>query len=106
MNRKDAKDYINGRMKKYSDFINKLGAEMIEEWNNGDYRAAGMYDGQIAQYLDLAPNPYYEEYEDPSTRDPMAAAQFVSGWLYGISGQAEEHRDAIVDCFKPNDLLT
>ena len=33
---------------------------MISVWNIGDYRAAGMYDGQIAQYLDLAPNPYYE----------------------------------------------
>ena len=33
---------------------------MISVWNIGDYRAAGMYDGQIAQYLDLAPNPYLE----------------------------------------------
>ena len=46
--RKDAKSYISGRMKKFQNFIDKLGKEMVTEWNNGDYRAAGMYDGQIA----------------------------------------------------------
>lgn len=77
----------------------------MTEWSNGDYRAAGMYEAQIAQYLDLAPNPYYSTF-DADKRDPMAPAQFAAGWLYGISFQTEEHRDEIVNCFQTSDDLT
>ena len=68
LNRKDAKTYIAGRMKKYQSFISKLSDEMMKEWSIGDYRNAGMYNGQIAQYLGVAPNPYYDE--EPEYKDP------------------------------------
>jgi len=45
LNRKDAKTYIAGRMKKYQSFISKLSDEMMKEWSIGDYRNAGMYNG-------------------------------------------------------------
>ena len=84
MKRPDAKEFIEGRMKKYKNFIDQLGSEMITEWNNGDYRAAGMYDGEIAQYMGLVPNPY-NALESIDDMDPEAPAQFIAGWLYGIS---------------------
>ena len=40
------------------------------------------------------------------TRDPMAPAQMSAGWLFGISNQEQEMRDAIVACYKVNDDLT
>jgi hypothetical protein len=59
LSRKDADKYVQGRYTKYKAFIDKISKEMMQEFTQGDYRAAGMYDAQIAQYLDLAPNPYY-----------------------------------------------
>ena len=36
----------------------------------------------------------------------MGPAQFIAGWLYGISDQTMDKRDAIVDCFTPShDLM-
>jgi len=103
MARPDAKKYIEGREKKYKAEINQLGGEMIARWQSGVYFDAGMYDGQIAQRIGLAPGPYTLE---DDTRDPMAPAQMTAGWLFGISGQAEEMRDAIIACYKVNDSLT
>ena len=36
----------------------------------------------------------------------MGPAQLIAGWLYGISDQTMDKRDAIVDCFAPShDLM-
>lgn len=111
MARKDAKDYLNKRYTKFKAFIDKLSGEMLMEWGNGDYRAAGMYDGQIAMYMDLAPNPYHLEDEcvgcvEADKMDPTAPAQFMAGWLYGVSGQTIEFRDEVMKCYKQDDNIT
>jgi len=66
-----------------------------------------MYNGQIAQYLGLAPGgPATEELDAQADQDPMVPAQFLAGWIYGISGRTKDYRDAMVKCFKVNDELT
>ena len=36
----------------------------------------------------------------------MGPAQLIAGWLYGISDQTMDKRDAIVECFTPShDLM-
>ena len=64
-----------------------------------------MYDGQISQYMGLVPNAYPDMLADDA-QDPMAPAQFIAGWLFGITTQTVEKQDAIVACYTKNDDLT
>ena len=67
-----------------------------------------MYDGYIAQRMGLVQSPYndLEGSDDGPERDMMGPAQLIAGWLYGISDQTMDKRDAIVECFTPShDLM-
>ena len=78
---------------------------MVERWQSGVYFDAGMYDGQISQYMGLVPNPYTAETEAEQL-DGQAPAQYIAGWLYGISWQQEDLRDKIIACYTENDIIT
>ena len=106
MNRKDAKDFLEARYKKYKAMIDQRAGFMIDSWTNGVYFDAGMYNGQINQYMGLVKSPYDEELEADKKRDELAPGKFLAGWLYGISGRTLDARDAITKCFTANDDLT
>jgi hypothetical protein len=111
---KDLSDYsknvdkktIKARTQKYQAEIGQLGGEMVERWQTGVYFDAGMYDGQISQYMGLVPNPYPDMVFADDAQNPEAPAQFIAGWLYGVSTQAFNMQDAIVACYTRNDDLT
>ena len=105
MSRSDIDDYLNQRYTEYKAEIDSFSSEMLKQWGEGVYFNAGMYDGYIAQRMGLVESPYNEEFGAP-TRDPKAPAQFLAGWLYGISDQTMDKRDAILACFTPShDLM-
>ena len=67
-----------------------------------------MFDGYIAQRMGLVQSPWMMRKgdDDGPKRDMYGPAQFIAGWLYGISDQTMDKRDAIVDCFTPShDLM-
>ena len=102
---KDADKFLEARYKKYKAMIDQRSGFMIDSWTNGVYFDAGMYNGQINQYMGLVKSPYDDELEADSKRDPMAPGKFLAGWLYGISGRTLDARDAITKCFTANDDL-
>jgi hypothetical protein len=111
---KDLSDYsknvdkktIKARTQKYQAEIGQLGGEMVERWQTGVYFDAGMYDGQISQYMGLVPNPYPDMVFADDEQDATAPARMIAGWLFGVSTQEFSFQDEIVDCFTPNDSLT
>ena len=109
MSRSDIDDYLNQRYTEYKTEIDSFSSEMLKQWGEGVYFNAGMYDGYIAQRMGLVESPYnfgFEGGEDGPERDMMGPAQFVAGWLYGVSGQTIDKRDAILSCFEPStDLM-
>ena len=94
----DAKDFLTKRYKKYKAEIDQLSGEMLAAWDANEIFNAGWYDGQIAQRMGLAPGPYTFE-EEADKEDQTAPAQFLAGWVYGLSGQTVELRDEIMKCF-------
>jgi len=78
---------------------------MMQEFGWGDYRAAGMYEAQIAQYLDMAPNNYHNVFAG-AERLPIAPAEFIAGWLYGVSFQTENWRFEFENCYKVDKNIT
>merc|ERR1712083_1527 len=40
------------------------------------------------------------------TRDPTAPAEVIAGWLYGVTLNLVDERDAILTCYKTNVDLT
>ena len=111
MSRKDIDDFLAKRYTEYKAEIDQFSEIMLTRWDNGVYFDAGMYDGYIAQRMGLVESPYlynfgYEGGEDGPERDMMGPAQFIAGWLYGVSGQTIDKRDAILSCFEPStDLM-
>ena len=109
MSRSDIDDFLAKRYTEYKAEIDQFSEIMLTRWDNGVYFDAGMYDGYIAQRMGLVESPYnfgYEGGEDGPERDMMGPAQFIAGWLYGVSGQYAEKRDAILECFEPStDLM-
>lgn len=100
-----SKDTIKARSAKYTTEINQRGENMATSWKNGVYFDAGMYNGEITAYMGLVPNTYSDMLEVDSQRDPDAVPQFNAGWLYGISGQHDEMRNLIVECYKADAKL-
>jgi len=75
---------------------------MFKTWDEGVFYNAGMFAGRIDKImLDNLPQQLND-----TTQDPEAPAQFIAGWLYGITLNTIEDRDAIIDCYKVNDNLT
>jgi hypothetical protein len=109
MSRSDIDDYLAKRYTEYKAEIDQFSGIMLTRWDNGVYFDAGMYDGYIAQRMGLVESPYnfgFEGGEDGPERDMMGPAQFVAGWLYGVSGQTIDKKNAILDCFEPStDLM-
>ena len=64
-----------------------------------------MFDGQISQYMGFVPSPFPDMVADDA-QDPMAPAQFIAGWLYGITTHTISKQDEIVACYTTNDDLT
>jgi len=74
---------------------------MFKTWDEGVFYNAGMFAGRIDKImLDNLPQ------QNDTTQDPQAPAQFIAGWLYGITLNTIEDRDAIIDCYKSNTDLT
>ena len=106
MSRDDIDDYLNMRYTEYKNDVDSFSATMLTLWDQGVYFNAGMYDGYIAQRMGLVESPYNEELEDGPVRDLQGPAQFLAGWLYGISDQTMDKRDDIIACFTPShDLM-
>ena len=108
MSRSDIDDYLAMRYKEYKADIDSFTGTMLTLWDEGVYFNAGMYDGYIAQRMGLVQSPYndLEGADDGPKRDMMGPAQLIAGWLYGISDQTMDKRDAIVECFTPShDLM-
>ena len=101
--RKDVKDYLDARYKKYKAEIDKSFENEIGQWDLGVYFNSGMFAGYGMQYYGLAPERKAEEATE-ETRDPMAPAQFVAGWFYGVS--TEDKTKDILACYKKSDDLT
>lgn len=104
LNGKDADKFMDARYKKYKAMIDQRSGFMLDSWKNGNPFNAGYYDGQIAQYMGLVKSPYDDEVEDLA-RDVLAPAKFLAGWLYGVSGQTIDTRDALTECFKADEDL-
>lgn len=72
---------------------------MVTQWNDGVWFNAGMYDGQISQYMGLVPNSYPNLEEEDTTRNWQAPAQMMAGWLYGISLNTVDIRNSLLACY-------
>ena len=79
-------------------------SETINNWNNQQYREAGVSASWAASWAGLYP-PKTKEYEqDRDDRQPYAPAEFIAGRYYGLSGH--DKRDKIHECFKADKELT
>ena len=94
--RPDAEDFIQANIAENKAEFDRNGILEISSWKDGNYFNSGMYTGIVSTLMGLTPSKDSDE--------DLAPAQFVAGWLYGITN--DDKRDYIMSCYKSDSNLT